>query len=107
MAFTIAMLLLASAGVIWWFSAAEALERARAHAQAACGRAGVQLLDATVALRRVRIRRFAEGFMLERRYAFEFSPDGVNRVQGWIELRGRELVSATVPFAAPPGPGPT
>ena len=107
MAFTVASLLLASIGVVWWFSAAEALERARAHAQAACARAGVQLLDATVALRRIRLRRAAEGWVLERRYAFEFSPDGVQRVQGWIDLRGRDLVSATVPFSAPQGPGPT
>jgi hypothetical protein len=104
MAFTVAMLVLASAGVIWWFSAAESLERARAHAQTACTRAGVQLLDATVALRRVRARRCEGGFVLERRYAFEFSPDGVGRVQGWIDLRGRDLVSATVPFSAPQGP---
>jgi hypothetical protein len=104
MAFSVAMLLLASVGVVWWFAAAEARERARAHAQAACAKAGVQLLDATVMLRRLRVRRAAEGFVLERRYAFEFSPDGMNRVQGWIELRGRDLVSATVPFSAPPGP---
>lgn len=107
MAFTVTMILLASVAAIWWFSATEARERARGHAQAACARAGVQLLDATVALRRLRLRRAAEGLVLERRYAFEFSPDGVNRVQGWIDLRGRELVSATVPFTAPPpGPGP-
>lgn len=107
MAFSIVVFVLASACVVWWFSATEARERARAHAQAACARAGVQLLDATVMLRRLRVRRAAEGLVLERRYVFEFSPDGVNRVQGHIDLRGRDLVSATVPFSAPPGPGPT
>lgn len=107
MGFTIAMLLLASVGTLYWFSAAEARERARAYAQAACARAGVQLLDGTVVLRRLRLRRAAEGLLLERRFAFEFSPDSVSRVQGWIDLRGRELVSATVPFAAPGGDGPT
>jgi hypothetical protein len=106
MAFTIAMLLLAAAGTLYWFSAAEARERARAHAQSACTRAGVQLLDGTVVLRRLRLRRGENGLLLERRFAFEFSPDSVSRVQGWIDLRGRDLVSATVPFAAPGG-GPT
>ncbi len=105
MAFTLFSLLLAAVGAIYWFSAAEVREAARAYAQAACVRGGVQLLDASVVLRRIRLRRGDRGLHIERRYAFEFSPDGVSRVRGWIDMAGRQLVSATVPFSVEQGPG--
>jgi hypothetical protein len=109
MGFTVAVLALASAAVIYWFVAAEARELARAHALAACARFGVQLLDASVALRRLRLRRGPQGLQLARRFVFEFSPDGVSRARGWIDLVGTELVGTSVPMAdgdAPP-PNPT
>jgi len=109
MGFTLFSLLLASVGVIYWFSASEVREAARAYAQAACARGGVQLLDSSVVLRRIRLRRGSRGLHIERRFSFEFSPDGVSRVRGWIDMAGRQLVSATVPFSVnqPPPGGPT
>lgn len=81
------MALLAGA---FWYDSAGARERARALGKTACRRLGVQLLDDTVGLRRIRPGRNARGRVcLVRDYGFEFSPDGAARLPGLIRLRGR------------------
>jgi hypothetical protein len=51
-----------------WQNALRARERARELARGLCARAGVQLLDETVAVQRLRLRRVpGEGLRLERR----------------------------------------
>ncbi len=103
---TLLLFVLATATALYWFAAAEARDRARAHAHDACAQAGVQFLDGSVVLRRLRLRRGPDGLRFERRFAFEYCPDGASRLPGWIDLAGRELVGVTVPLAGPPG-GPT
>lgn len=105
--FTLLSLVAAAAAIVYWFIAAEAREAARGYADAVCKRAQVQLLDGGVVLRRLRLRHGADGLQIERRYSFEFSPDGVARARGWLDLLGDELRSATVPFIAPAAAGPT
>jgi hypothetical protein len=87
-------------GVIWWMLAREAAERARAIARGICRQAGVQLLDQTVTLRRVRLARASDGWLkLRRRYAFDFSRDGATRETGTVTLLGASLEAASMPTA--------
>lgn len=75
-----------------WSDARKASEAARSHALEACARAGVQLLDHTVALQRIALRRAASGWLnIERIYAFDYSKDGVDRERSELALRGTAL----------------
>ncbi|MBS0569946.1 MAG: DUF3301 domain-containing protein [Proteobacteria bacterium] len=81
-----------------WQNALRARERARALARGLCARVGVQLLDETVAVRRVRLRRMpGEGLRLERCYGFEVSVDGADRRHGSLNLLDDEVVSWDLP----------
>ena len=82
-------LLLLAAAVVWWMSALQAREAARADARRFCRRQGWQLIDETVALASFRPRRSDRGWILERGWRFEFSPDGGRRCQGGVLRRGR------------------
>ena len=63
-----------------WQASLRAKERARSFATALCADAGVQLLDQTVALQRLRIRRGDDGRLHSlRRYRFELSTNGSDR----------------------------
>lgn len=86
----LALLVVLTAVVVLWFDSAGARERARALGKATCRRLGVQLLDDTVGLRRLRVGRNPQGRVcLVREFGFEFSPDGATRLPGMIRLRGR------------------
>ena len=81
------------AAVVWyWLDAMRNQEIARRIGRDACAQAGVLLLDDTVALSRIRLRRNARGQMtLYRRYGFEFTSDGSQRYNGSITMLGRQL----------------
>lgn len=85
--------LLALAAIAWlWADSLRARERAVRAGRAACERHGLQLLDDTVAIARLRLARDEDGRLkLLRTYAFEFSDTGDNRRQGVIVLRGAEI----------------
>lgn len=88
-----------------WQNALRARERARELARALCARAGVQLLDETVAVRRLRLRRVpGEGLRLERCYGFEVSLDGADRRRGSLNLLADEIASWDLPVTAPETP---
>ena len=81
-----------------WQNALRARERARELARGLCARAGVQLLDETVAVQRLRLRRVpGEGLRLERRYGFEVSIDGADRRRGSLNLLDGDIVSWDLP----------
>jgi hypothetical protein len=83
-------LLLLAAGILFWFSAINARDRARELARAFCQRQGWQLLDQTVALKSLRPVRTPDGLRWQRHYRFDFSTDGTNRLRGELTLtRGR------------------
>lgn len=87
------LLLLLTLGVAFWFQSAGAREQARATCKAICRRLGVQLLDDTVGLNRLRPGRNEHGRMcLVREYTFEYSPDGGTRFPGLIRIRGGRMV---------------
>lgn len=77
---------------VWlWFDGMRARDLAVRLARELCARDGVQLLDDTVALQRMRLKRNEEGRLrIFRRYRFEYSDTGDNRRGGTIDLLGRE-----------------
>lgn len=86
-------LLPALLAVVWfWLDAMRARETAMAVVRRACSQHGVQLLDETVALVRLRLGRDASGHVgWRRRFRFEFSDEGDNRRCGEVELLGRQV----------------
>lgn len=80
--------------VFAWIDALRAREAALHACRRATQRLGVQLLDETVVLRRLRPARNGDGRVgLCRHYSFEYSEQGIERRQGEIVLLGRHVVS--------------
>lgn len=75
----------------FWLDSLRAREIAFGICRAACERSDLQLLDQTVALRRIRLAWGREGMRLRRVYRFEFSEEGVGRRSGYLVLRGIAL----------------
>lgn len=87
------LLIFALAGLYgWWRSAGEARERALVACRRLCDEAGVQLLDATVGLTRLRLRQGA----LERCYRFEYSRQGNDREPGVVWMRRNQVVFSAI-----------
>jgi hypothetical protein len=78
--------------LIWfWLDSARAREMATAICTKACEMRGVQLLDQTVALRRIGITWTHNGVRLRRTFRFDFSEEGTTRHTGHIVLIGIQL----------------
>lgn len=89
--------------LVWFW--ADSL-RAREHALRACANAckqiHAQLLDETVALRRLGPARNEHGHAVWRRtYRFEYTLDGTQRLRGSVIMRGRSV--ETVAILSPDG----
>ena len=101
-------------GAVWlWSDTMRARERALQVCRKACKRIDAQLLDDTVALKRMALRSDYSRRAIWRLYRFEFTFDGATRRAGHIALLGRsvqhlelDLPQGTVieDIAAPPGP---
>jgi hypothetical protein len=90
--------LLILAAFYFWHNALRARERARELAHALCARVGLQLLDQTVALRRVRLRRIpGQGLRLLRCYRFDVSTDGNDRRDGSLDMIDGDVISYDLP----------
>jgi hypothetical protein len=95
------LFLLAIALAIWiWMDALSARERAIRYGRALCQEAGVQLLDQTVSMTRLRLARVDGLPTLIRRYGFDVSTDGSDRHRGHLDLRGDELGAWSLPHRA-------
>ena len=87
--FLIGFLLLSGIGLWFWRDSLGAREQARAASSRACRQSNVQLLDDTVALERLWLRRGRDGRLkLERLYVFEFTDTGLIRRVGSVLLVG-------------------
>jgi hypothetical protein len=86
--------LLLLAGIGWyWSDAMRALESARNAARRRCQELGLSLLDDTVVLARLRLRRDEDARLaLWREYRFEFTGDGSSRHGGEIVLIGGRVL---------------
>lgn len=101
---TLILLILIGAFVLFWSASRDAAEIARAHARDACRRQQVQLLDQSVALRQLRMRRGEDGRMrLQRHYQFAYSARGDDRQHGELALLGRDLLWISEPQPASEG----
>ena len=90
---TVLILLVLLGAILWfWQDSLRARERAWEAGVRACQRCRVQLLDDTVALQKIGLRRDIQGrIRLERLYIFEFSDTGNTRRCGSIILLGRHV----------------
>jgi hypothetical protein len=92
------LLLLTLAGIVGlWLKLSVARERAVQEARRQCQQHGLQLLDETVGLRSVRLRRINGLRMIERCYGFEVSIDGHDREPGRLWMIGNTLSSLSLP----------
>jgi len=99
------LLLFAIALAVWiWMDALAARERAITFGRDLCRTAGVQLLDQTVSLKRLRVRRIDGLPTLVRRYGFEVSLDGSDRHRGQLDLEGSQLGAFSLPQRPQPIP---
>lgn len=74
-------------GFALWLAGLRARDLALTVARQQTSRLGLQLLDDTVALQRVRVVRTAGGWLaLARRFRFEFTETGDNRREGLVLL---------------------
>lgn len=83
-----------------WLKLSRARELATAEARRQCKRYGLQLLDETVGLGGLRLRRLNGQRMLERRYDFEVSIDGDDREPGRLWVVGDTLTELRLPTIA-------
>lgn len=103
MTWTLIALLVTAAAMLLWSASRAAAEVAGRHARDACKRAGVQLLDQTVALAGIGLQRDEHGRLRWlRRYSFDYSAQGHDRQRGSVALLGGQLLWVTEPQAGPP-----
>jgi hypothetical protein len=87
----------------FWLDSLRAKELATGVCRAACKQRGLQFLDQTVALSRLRVRRTFDGLRFRRVYRFDFSEEGAGRRSGHLVLLGLDLEE--ISFGLPEHPG--
>lgn len=83
-----------------WFKFSRARERAVDEARQQCMRHGLQLLDETVGLRSLSLRRRHGRRRLEFGYAFDVSVHGDDRLEGRLWMAAGRLAGLSLPSAA-------
>ena len=87
----VALILLALLG-FWWDSLG-ARQAAREAGRQVCSQKGLQFLDDTVAISRLRLQRHHDGYLaFYREYRFEYSLSGDERLRGRVEVLGRRVL---------------
>lgn len=85
-----------------WYSGTQAKEAAVRAARRACKRHNQQLLDETVALEGVKLRRDGSGRVrLLRHYGFDFTDDAEHRYHGRLTLLGHHLMATQMEGGGP------
>jgi hypothetical protein len=92
--------------VLLWMDGARAREFATALVDELCRRRGLQLLDGTVSVARVGIRRSPQGLRFRRMFRFEFSAEGVGRRTGYLLLIGTDVEKVIFDLAEQPRASP-
>ncbi|HEX7348538.1 MAG TPA: DUF3301 domain-containing protein [Rhodanobacteraceae bacterium] len=102
-------LIICGALVAAWYHALRLRERAVAHARDLCKQHGLQLLDDSVGLRRLRLHRSRGRLRVVREYHFEISAGGNDRRGASITLVDGRIVRSSLPAPAayPPASGAT
>ncbi len=87
-------LILLALGIWVWQNTLRAREQAYGAAVRTCRKEGLQLLDATVTLQRMRPHRCAAGILcLHRTFVFDYTDDGEQRQQGFILMEGPAITT--------------
>jgi Protein of unknown function (DUF3301) len=89
------LILFAISGV--WLTLSRARDKAILEARSRCQQYGLQLLDETVGLSGLHVRRLGGRRVLERRYGFEVSTDGNDREAGHLWMIGNVLTALILP----------
>lgn len=86
-------IIIALVGLAWfWWDSSGARETAISAANRTCKKAGMQLLDFTVGLRKIRLQRNELGQMkLARLYSFEFTQTGSLRNHGYVVMLDKKI----------------
>ena len=93
MSFTSLNFLLALGLFIWfWRENLRVRESATRIGRQACKSYGLQFLDQTVALQRLKLR-WAQGLHLQRTYQFDYSLEGEGRRTGYLVMLGNQHLS--------------
>ncbi len=97
------LLLLCLVAIFWWRTS-EAKQIAHRLARRHCEQMGVQFLDDSVVLKRMRPQRHRRGqVVLQRTFCFEFASTGAERYFGEVVLLGYQLRTITLePHRIPP-----
>lgn len=94
MSFSSLNLLLALMLLIWfWRDNLRVRESATRASAKACKSYGLQFLDQTVALQRLRLRWVRSGLRLQRTYQFDYSLEGEGRRTGYLVMLGSQYLS--------------
>jgi hypothetical protein len=76
----------------YWYAGMQVREQAVAVGRRACSETGLQFLDESVALGRIRLARNGSGqLQFQRDYRFEFSDTGNNRRPGVVRMLGNRV----------------
>jgi hypothetical protein len=103
--FTDLIALLALAAVVGlWLKATRMREHAVEEVRRQCAEHGLQLLDETVGLRSLRLRRAGGRRRLELGYAFEVSAHGDDRLDGRMWMHDGRLAGLSLPNVVEPLP---
>jgi hypothetical protein len=94
---TLLLLLLFGSAIVAWLKLSVARERAVHEARRQCEQHGLQLLDETVGLRSIRLRRIDGWRRLERCYTFEVSIDGDDREPGRLWMIDQVMSGLSLP----------
>jgi hypothetical protein len=79
---------------LYWLDSIRAKELATEQARSVCKKVGVEFLDETVAIKKLRLRRNTSGHMVfYREYQFEFTSTGEYRYKGHVILLGKFLLT--------------
>jgi hypothetical protein len=86
------LLLVMLGALVWfWLTNLRVRELALRAAKEVCRRQELQLLDATVELQRLGMRRVAGQVTLERTFRFSYSDNGVDRSSGFVIMVGNRV----------------
>lgn len=78
---------------LYWLDSIRAKEIASGYARNLCIKSQVELLDETVSIKKLRLRRNSSGRMVfYREYQFEFTSTGEYRYKGRVALSGKHLL---------------
>lgn len=95
--------LLLLALVFWlWYEAVEGLDAARGKAARLCKSMNLQFVDDSVRMIKLRVGRVKGKLVVRREFKFDYSPDGIERFDGVVELLNRHPVRAELDWKPVP-----